>query len=240
MNGTLISTPAMAGMTAIAATRRVIPPTLRPKADTTQRSGPGLIRSARGISSPWVSRVNIVNLATRRGSERRSARRISVSIRCWRRVVMIIGRFLSPGLATRARGIHPIAGDFDPGYTSNSPLRGQAKGCDPVQTRSLGRSEVKMQTSVMSYPQQGGWEARGACKHSDPELFFPVAARGPALRQLASAKKVCERCPVRVQCLEYALQSGQSFGVWGGASEEERRLMRRRQLRRRRAAALAG
>jgi WhiB family transcriptional regulator, redox-sensing transcriptional regulator len=94
-----------------------------------------------------------------------------------------------------------------------------------------------MQTSVMSYPQRDGWEAQGACRHSDPELFFPVAARGPSLRQLAKAKKVCEHCPVRVQCLEYALQSGQSFGVWGGASEEERRLMRRRRLRRRRAAA---
>jgi WhiB family transcriptional regulator, redox-sensing transcriptional regulator len=96
-----------------------------------------------------------------------------------------------------------------------------------------------MQTSVMSYPQQDGWEALGACKHSDPELVFPVAARGPALRQLAKAKKVCECCPVRVQCLEYALQSGQSFGVWGGASEEERRLMRRRRLRRLRTAAVA-
>ena len=95
-----------------------------------------------------------------------------------------------------------------------------------------------MQTSVMSYPQQESWAARGACRHSDPDLFFPVAGRGPALRQLARAKSVCERCPVRVQCLEYALQSGQSFGVWGGASEEERRLMRRRQLRRHRGAAV--
>jgi WhiB family transcriptional regulator, redox-sensing transcriptional regulator len=98
---------------------------------------------------------------------------------------------------------------------------------------------VTTQTSVMSY-EQHGWETRGACRHSDPDLFFPVATRGPALRQLAKAKQVCERCPVRVQCLEYALQSGQSFGVWGGASEEERRLMRRRRLRRRRAAAMAG
>jgi WhiB family transcriptional regulator, redox-sensing transcriptional regulator len=97
-----------------------------------------------------------------------------------------------------------------------------------------------MQTSVMSDPRRDGWEARGACRHSDPELFFPVAARGPALRQLAKAKRVCEDCPVRVQCLEYALQSGQSFGVWGGATEEERRLMRRRRLRRRAAAAVAG
>jgi WhiB family transcriptional regulator, redox-sensing transcriptional regulator len=97
-----------------------------------------------------------------------------------------------------------------------------------------------MQTSVMSYPRRDGWEARGACRHSDPELFFPVAARGPALRQLAKAKRVCQDCPVRVQCLEYALQSGQSFGVWGGATEEERRLLRRRRLRRRRAATVAG
>jgi len=97
-----------------------------------------------------------------------------------------------------------------------------------------------MQTSVMSYAQEDSWVARGACRHSDPDLFFPVAARGPALRQLAQAKRVCECCPVRVQCLEYALQSGQSFGVWGGASEEERRLMRRRRLRRQRASAVAG
>ena len=90
----------------------------------------------------------------------------------------------------------------------------------------------------MSYPRQESWAARGACRQSDPDLFFPVAARGPALRQLARAKSVCERCPVRVQCLEYALQSGQSFGVWGGASAEERRLMRRRRLRRHRSAAV--
>jgi WhiB family redox-sensing transcriptional regulator len=96
-----------------------------------------------------------------------------------------------------------------------------------------------MHTPVMSsYPQHDGWAARGACRHSDPELFFPVAARGPALRQLAKAKAVCQRCPVRVQCLEYALQSGQRFGVWGGASEEERRLMRRRRLQQRRPVAL--
>ena len=97
-----------------------------------------------------------------------------------------------------------------------------------------------MQTLVMSYAQEDSWVARGACRHSDPDLFFPVAARGPALQQLAQAKQVCECCPVRVQCLEYALQSGQSFGVWGGASEEERRLMHRRRLRRRRASAVTG
>lgn len=99
---------------------------------------------------------------------------------------------------------------------------------------------MEVQTPVMSYPQQDGWAARGACRHSDPELFFPVTGRGPALRQQAKAKRVCASCPVRIECLDYALQSGEGFGVWGGASEQERRLMRRRQLRRRRDAALRG
>jgi WhiB family redox-sensing transcriptional regulator len=97
-----------------------------------------------------------------------------------------------------------------------------------------------MHTSVHSYAEEDGWAARGACRHSDPELFFPVATRGPALRQLERAKRVCARCPVRIQCLDYALETGQDFGVWGGMSEEERRLMRRRLLRRRRTAAVRG
>jgi WhiB family transcriptional regulator, redox-sensing transcriptional regulator len=79
-----------------------------------------------------------------------------------------------------------------------------------------------------------GWAASGACRHSDPELFFPVTAIGPAASQVARAKAVCRRCPVRDQCLEFALDSGQAFGVWGGTTGEERRLIRRRRGYRRR------
>lgn len=79
-----------------------------------------------------------------------------------------------------------------------------------------------------------GWAAAGACRHSDPELFFPVTTTGPAAGQVARAKKVCARCPVRVPCLEFALDSGQAFGVWGGTTGEERRLIRRRRGYRRR------
>jgi WhiB family redox-sensing transcriptional regulator len=43
------------------------------------------------------------------------------------------------------------------------------------------------------------------------------------------AKRICATCPVRRQCLEYALANDVSHGVWGGASERERRrIMRRR------------
>ncbi|WP_167382917.1 WhiB family transcriptional regulator [Streptomyces mangrovisoli] len=61
-----------------------------------------------------------------------------------------------------------------------------------------------------------------ACVGEDPELFFPVGATGPALREAAEAKRVCARCPVARQCLTYALRNGQTSGVWGGTDEAER------------------
>lgn len=97
-----------------------------------------------------------------------------------------------------------------------------------------------MYTTALSYQDPRKWASQGACQHADPELFFPVAPAGPALAQLARAKEVCARCPVRIQCLEFALDSGQDFGVWGGASEEERRVLRRRRRHHRRAAARRG
>jgi WhiB family redox-sensing transcriptional regulator len=63
------------------------------------------------------------------------------------------------------------------------------------------------------------WRDEGACRAEDPELFFPVGSTGPAIRQAAKAKAVCARCPVRAACLEWAIGSGQSSGVWGGLDE---------------------
>jgi WhiB family redox-sensing transcriptional regulator len=94
-----------------------------------------------------------------------------------------------------------------------------------------------MHKAALSHEGAHGWAAKGACRHADPELFFPVAPGGPALTQLAMAKDICAGCTVRTQCLEFALETGQDFGVWGGASEEERRLMRRERCRQRRRAA---
>jgi WhiB family redox-sensing transcriptional regulator len=71
-----------------------------------------------------------------------------------------------------------------------------------------------------------GWMPRGACQGEDPELFFPIAATGPALAQVIAAKAVCFRCAVRAACLSYALATGQA-GIWGGTSQEERHAMRR-------------
>jgi WhiB family redox-sensing transcriptional regulator len=72
------------------------------------------------------------------------------------------------------------------------------------------------------------WRHRAACRDEDPELFFPVSDVGPGARQADQAKAVCARCPVRAECLEYALDNGLDHGVFGGTTETERRELRRR------------
>ena len=80
------------------------------------------------------------------------------------------------------------------------------------------------------------WRNLAACIDEDPELFFPVGTTGPAIDQVGRAKAVCRRCPVTDQCLEWALETNQDSGVWGGLSEDERRSLRRSRQRRRRLA----
>lgn len=66
------------------------------------------------------------------------------------------------------------------------------------------------------------WQADALCAQTDPESFFPE--KGGSTRD---AKKVCGSCAVRDECLEYALQNDERFGIWGGMSERERRKLRR-------------
>ncbi len=79
------------------------------------------------------------------------------------------------------------------------------------------------------------WRANAICRDTDPELFFPVGTTGYALVQIDRAKEVCDECPVKVECLDYALETNQDSGIWGGTSEEERRAIRRRLAARQRA-----
>jgi WhiB family redox-sensing transcriptional regulator len=79
------------------------------------------------------------------------------------------------------------------------------------------------------------WRDKSACLTVDPELFFPVGNTGPALDQIEKAKQVCAQCPVIENCLQYAMETNQDSGVWGGLSEDERRALKRRAARARRA-----
>jgi hypothetical protein len=73
----------------------------------------------------------------------------------------------------------------------------------------------------------GPWAARALCAQADPEIFFP-----PAGDPGTEAKKICARCPVRQDCLAYALDADERFGIWGGLDPDERRNLHRRQNRR--------
>lgn len=66
------------------------------------------------------------------------------------------------------------------------------------------------------------WQADALCAQTDPEAFFPE--KGGSTRE---AKRICENCDVRAECLEYALENDERFGIWGGLSERERRKLRR-------------
>ncbi len=71
------------------------------------------------------------------------------------------------------------------------------------------------------------WVHRARCRDEDPELFFPVGTTASALVQTQRAKAVCIQCEVRDACLEWAIETLQEAGVWGGLSEDERRSLRR-------------
>ena len=73
---------------------------------------------------------------------------------------------------------------------------------------------------------RANWRDHAACRNTDPELFFPIGTTGPALRQIGEAKRICRACPVRAQCLAWALDNGITDGVWGGTTEDERRAIR--------------
>lgn len=87
-------------------------------------------------------------------------------------------------------------------------------------------------TGFVPDPDTWEWLRHAACTDADPELFFPVGESGPAAAQARRAKEVCHGCPVEAQCLEWALNTGRTTGVWGGTDEDERRRMRRRTDRR--------
>ena len=70
------------------------------------------------------------------------------------------------------------------------------------------------------------WMAHAKCRGMNPSTFFPTDGAG-----FETARKICLECPVRADCLEYALVNRIDQGAWGGTSERERR----RILRRRRA-----
>ena len=83
--------------------------------------------------------------------------------------------------------------------------------------------ELMVIDSLVSDEETLSWQERSLCAQTDPEAFFPE--KGGSTRE---AKKVCQTCDVRQDCLEYALMNDERFGIWGGLSERERRKLKKR------------
>ncbi|MEO5533966.1 MAG: WhiB family transcriptional regulator [Pseudolysinimonas sp.] len=88
---------------------------------------------------------------------------------------------------------------------------------DPVRLGIPG-----LRPAVQEDENQLSWQTDALCAQTDPEAFFPE--KGGSTRD---AKRICTTCDVKAQCLDYALQNDERFGIWGGLSERERRRLRR-------------
>lgn len=72
------------------------------------------------------------------------------------------------------------------------------------------------------------WRQDAACQSLPDTMFFLA---GDDFAGMKRAKSVCEQCPVKDECLEFAIVTNQSLGIWGGTTPNERRQIRRRWLR---------
>ena len=76
----------------------------------------------------------------------------------------------------------------------------------------------------MSELSEDQWQEHGACRKTNPALFYAPENEGSHQRRFreSAAKAICAHCPVRALCRTYALQAGELYGIWGGTTERER------------------
>jgi WhiB family redox-sensing transcriptional regulator len=73
-------------------------------------------------------------------------------------------------------------------------------------------------SSGVSAEARQDWVEQALCAQTDPALFYPEEGGTPS----AVARRVCARCEVRTECLEYALDHDEQYGLWGGLDARQR------------------
>jgi WhiB family redox-sensing transcriptional regulator len=123
--------------------------------------------------------------------------------------------------------------DFGDAAPFDSRLLGSVGSAPHIQTGPMpmagsGRPNLSLVPLVPDHIEvdqetlEDQWQERALCAQTDPEAFFPE--KGGSTRD---AKRICTTCEVKAQCLDYALQNDERFGIWGGLSERERRRIKR-------------
>ena len=72
------------------------------------------------------------------------------------------------------------------------------------------------------------WQLRAACRGPDSSLFFPPShfeRKDEKEERETQAKLICRTCPVKRECLDYAIRIREPHGIWGGMNEIERKLL---------------
>ncbi len=132
------------------------------------------------------------------------------------RIYLQLQNYQHPGLTNGndTRVISPVTFPSQPGNHRNS---------EDVVTELSNAVDTDELADIFGLPEEASWQERALCSQTDPEAFFPE--KGGSTRE---AKKICTGCEVRGECLEYALEHDERFGIWGGLSERERRRLKRR------------
>lgn len=96
---------------------------------------------------------------------------------------------------------------------------------DPAEADSAEEDAFDRVYEALTAPinEERPWMVFGACREADADLFFPSTKD-----QTQAALAICATCPVQQDCLQYALDARERFGVWGGRTEKQRKSLLRR------------
>lgn len=79
---------------------------------------------------------------------------------------------------------------------------------------------------------ENDWRKRAECRFSDPELFHIIGDENskPARAQIVEARSVCAECPVRRECLDWAIRTQDEYSIAGGKTPNERKSLLRESI----------
>lgn len=71
------------------------------------------------------------------------------------------------------------------------------------------------------------WRKDALCVGKNVHLFYPEVNVKGAIKQINAMKAICNMCPVKFECLEFAIENNEEYGIWGGMLANERKRIRR-------------
>lgn len=83
-------------------------------------------------------------------------------------------------------------------------------------------ADVEMMRRVRKYVEnEWHWMEQADCRFADPELFYPIEGKFNT-PEIKTAIRICRNCPVIKNCLNWAIKTGDSYGVLGGMTPQQR------------------